>query len=241
MIEIIPAIDIIGGCCVRLSQGDYGTQKNYGGDPLEWARAFAGCGVRRLHLVDLEGAKASRPMNLLTLEAIASMGLLELEWGGGIKDDDALRSVFDAGAGQAIIGSIAAKEPEKMKAWLQEYGRRIILGADVREGRVAVSGWLEDGGIDAAGLIEKFLPDGLERVIVTDISRDGMLQGPNFGLYSSLQDRFPGLQIVVSGGVSGTDDIRRSGELGLAGVIVGKAIYENRITLKELASCLQNA
>jgi phosphoribosylformimino-5-aminoimidazole carboxamide ribotide isomerase len=241
MIEIIPAIDIIGGRCVRLSQGDYGTQKNYGGDPLEWARAFAGCGVRRLHLVDLEGAKASHPMNLPTLEAIASLGLLELEWGGGIKDDDALRSVFDAGAGQAITGSIAAKEPDKMKAWLRAYGKRIILGADVREGRVAISGWLEDGGIDAAGLIGKFLPVGLERVIVTDISRDGMLQGPNFGLYLGLQEQFPGLQVVVSGGVSGTADIRRAGELGLAGVIVGKAIYENRITLNELAICLQNA
>ena len=148
MIEIIPAIDIIGGKCTRLSQGDYATQKNYGGDPAEWARAYADCGVRRLHLVDLEGAKEAAPRNLRTLEAIASLGLLKVEWGGGIKDDDALASVWNAGADWAIIGSIAAKEPELMLGWLRTYGSRIILGADVRDGKVAVSGWLEDSGIE---------------------------------------------------------------------------------------------
>ena len=147
MIEIIPAIDIIGGKCTRLSQGDYATQKDYGGDPAEWARAYANCGVRRLHLVDLEGAKASKPKNLRTLEEIASLGLLTLEWGGGIKDDDALASVWNAGADEAIIGSIAAKEPARMTAWLERWGARVILGADVRDGKVAVSGWLEDSGI----------------------------------------------------------------------------------------------
>ena len=181
MIEIIPAIDIIGGKCTRLSQGDYATQKNYGGDPTEWARAYADCGVRRLHLVDLEGAKEAAPKNLRTLEAIASLGLLKVEWGGGIKDDDALASVWNAGADWAIIGSIAAKEPELMLGWLRQYGSRIILGADVRDGKVAVSGWLEDSGIDLDDLIKEFLPAGLEQSIVTDISRDGMLQGPSFG------------------------------------------------------------
>ena len=141
MIEIIPAIDIIGGKCTRLSQGDYATQKDYGGDPAEWARAYADCGVRRLHLVDLEGAKASKPKNLRTLEEIASLGLLTLEWGGGIKDDEALASVWNAGADEAIIGSIAAKEPARMTAWLERWGSRVILGADVRDGKVAVSGW----------------------------------------------------------------------------------------------------
>ena len=240
MIEIIPAIDIIGGKCTRLSQGDYATQKDYGGDPAEWARAYADCGVRRLHLVDLEGAKADAPQNLRTLEEIASLGLLTLEWGGGIKDDDALVSVWNAGADDAIIGSIAAKEPERMLGWLSVWGSRIILGADVRDGRVAVSGWLEDSGIELDTLIGQFLPAGLERAVVTDISRDGMLQGPSYGLYTGLQERFPALKTIVSGGVSSLDDVRRADEMGLPGVIVGKAIYENRITLKELALCLQN-
>ena len=240
MIEIIPAIDIIGGKCTRLSQGDYATQKNYGGNPAEWARAYADCGVRRLHLVDLEGAKEAAPKNLRTLEEIASLGLLKVEWGGGIKDDDALASVWNAGADWAIIGSIAAKEPELMLGWLLAYGSRIILGADVRDGKVAVSGWLEDSGIDLDEIIKEFLPAGLEQSIVTDISRDGMLQGPSFDLYRGLQEKFPELKTIVSGGVSSLDDVRRADELGLPGIIVGKAIYENRITLNELAICLQN-
>ena len=240
MIEIIPAIDIIGGQCTRLSQGDYATQKNYGGDPAEWARAFADCGVRRLHLVDLEGAKSATPENLRTLEKIASLGLLKVEWGGGIKDDDALASVWNAGADWAIIGSIAAKEPDRMLHWLRTFGGRIILGADVRDGQVAVSGWLEDSGIGLDKLIETFLPAGLEQAIVTDISRDGMLQGPSFDLYKGLQEQFPALKTIVSGGVSSLDDVRRADEMGLPGIIVGKAIYENRITLNELALCLQN-
>lgn len=237
MIEIIPAIDIIEGKCTRLSQGDYATQKNYGGDPAEWARAFAGCGIRRLHLVDLEGAKASTPQNLRTLEKIAGLGLLKLEWGGGIKDDDALASVWNAGADWAIIGSIAAKEPMRMQGWLQTYGSRIILGADIRNGKVAISGWLEDSGIGLDSLIESF--KGLEQAIVTDISRDGMLQGPAFDLYKGLQTRFPALKTIVSGGVSSMDDIRRADSMGLPGIIVGKAIYENRITLNDISLCLQ--
>ncbi len=237
MIEIIPAIDIIEGKCTRLSQGDYATKKKYGGDPAEWARAFAGCGIRRLHLVDLEGAKASTPQNLRTLEKIAGLGLLKLEWGGGIKDDDALASVWNAGADWAIIGSIAAKEPGRMQGWLQTYGSRIILGADIRNGKVAVSGWLEDSGIGLDSLIESF--KGLEQAIVTDISRDGMLQGPAFDLYKGLQTRFPALKTIVSGGVSSMDDIRRADSMGLPGIIVGKAIYENRITLNDISLCLQ--
>ena len=240
MIEIIPAIDIIGGKCTRLSQGDYATQKNYGGDPAEWARAFADCGVKRLHLVDLEGAKSAAPKNLRTLEAIASLGLLTLEWGGGIKDDEALKAVWNAGADQAIIGSIAAKEPERMLNWLTQYGNRIILGADVRDGRVAVSGWLEDGGMGLEEILDRFLPAGLQRAIVTDIARDGMLQGPSFDLYKGLKKRYPALETIVSGGVSSMDDIARADEMGLTGIIVGKAIYENRITLKDIALCLQN-
>ena len=240
MIEIIPAIDLIGGRCTRLVQGDYARQSTYGGDPAEWARAYADCGVRRLHLVDLEGAKASTPKNLRTLEEIASLGLLKVEWGGGIKDDDALESVWNAGADWVIIGSVAAKEPDKVKGWLRKYGSRIILGADVRDGRVAVSGWLEDSGIDLKDLVSSFLPDGLEQAIVTDIRRDGMLQGPSFDLYAGLQECFPALRIIVSGGVSCLDDVLRADAMGFSGIIVGKAIYENRITLNDLALCLQN-
>lgn len=240
MIEIIPAIDIIDGRCTRLSQGDYGMQKTYGGNPADWARAFADCGVERLHLVDLEGAKASAPKNLRTLEEIASLGLLKLEWGGGIKDDAALQSVWNAGADWAIIGSIAAKDPALMSGWLRAYGTRIILGADIRDGKVAVNGWLEDSGIGLNALIEGFLPAGLEQAMVTDISRDGMLQGPSFELYEALKTRYPALRTIVSGGVSCLEDIRRADALGLYGIIVGKAIYEERITLKDLKLCLQN-
>ncbi len=240
MIEIIPAIDIIEGRCVRLSQGDYATRKTYDQDPAEWARRYADCGVRRLHLVDLEGAKAASPRNLRVLEQIASLGLLRLEWGGGIKTEEALRSVWDAGADWAIIGSVAAKEPALMREWLGCWGERIILGADVRDGRVAVSGWLEDSGMALDELVAQFLPAGLQQAIVTDIARDGMLQGPSLDLYTGLKQRFPTLKVIVSGGVSGIGDIRRAAELGLDGIITGKAIYEGKITLKELSACLQN-
>lgn len=241
MTEVIPAIDIIDGKCTRLTQGDYSSRKTYDGDPADWARAYADCGVKRLHLVDLEGAKASSPKNLRTLERIASLDLLELEWGGGIKNDAALSDVLNAGARWAIVGSVAVREPEKLKCWLGQYGERIILGADALNGRVVVNGWQEDGGMGLEELIDLFSPCGLKQAIVTDISRDGMLQGPSFELYYGLQERFPNLGIIVSGGVSGTNDILRAVELGLHGVIVGKAIYENRITLKELTACLQNA
>ena len=240
MIEIIPAIDIIDGRCTRLSQGDYATQKNYGGDPVEWARAYADCGVRRLHLVDLDGARSSSPQNLRTLERIAALGLLRLEWGGGIKDDAALASVRDAGADWTIVGSVAALHPEQMKAWLETWGERIILGADVRNGKVAVKGWMEDSMVKLETLIEDFLPFGLTQAIVTDIERDGMLQGPSFNLYQGLKVRFPALRIIVSGGVSALGDIRRADVLGLPGIIVGKALYEQRITLEQLRICLQN-
>ena len=241
MTAVIPAIDIIEGRCIRLTQGDYASQKTYDGKPEDWARAYADCGVNRLHLVDLEGAIAASPKNLRTLERIASLDLLELEWGGGIKNDAALADVLNAGARWAIVGSVAVREPEKMKRWLARYGESIILGADAINGRVAVNGWQEDGGMELEGLIGLFLPCGLKQAIVTDISRDGMLQGPSFELYTGLQERFPDLGIIVSGGVSGADDILRASELDLHGIIVGKAIYEKRITFKELTACLRNA
>ena len=240
MIEIIPAIDLIGGRCVRLSQGDYARRKTYDHDPVDLARQYAGWGVRRLHLVDLDGAKAACPKNLRVLEQIASLGLMKLEWGGGIKTDQALSDVWNAGADWAIVGSVAAREPERMEIWLRRWGPRIILGADARDGRVAVNGWLEDSGIALEDLIGRFLPDGLEQAIVTDIARDGMLNGPSFPLYQRLKERFPTLRIIVSGGVSRLADILEADRLGLDGVITGKALYENRITPEELRTCLQN-
>ena len=242
MIQIIPAIDLIEGRCVRLSQGDYGSRKIYDGDPADLAARYADCGVRRLHLVDLDGAKAGAPCNLRTLERIAYRVGLELEWGGGLSSSDALRQAFDAGATQVIIGSVAAREPAIFQGWLLAWGgQRVILGADVREGKIAVKGWLEETALGVDELVERFLPDGLQECICTDISRDGMLQGPSFDLYPRLQEQFPDVSFTVSGGISSMDDIRRLDELGLRKVIAGKAIYENRISLKEITQWSLNA
>ena len=236
MIEIIPATDIIDGQCVRLTQGDYAQSRSYDTTPLAMAQAFEAIGVKRMHLVDLDGAKASHPCNLDTLLAIASATSLTIEWGGGIKTTECLRDVFDAGAHCAIVGSIAVRQPQLMKEWLRTFGgERIILGADVRNGLVAVSGWQESTTATPGDLINAFRPDGLTQVIVTDISRDGMLQGPNDDLYVQLQQMFPDITFTVSGGISSMDDIRRLDALGLPRVIVGKAIYEHRITLQELS------
>ena len=241
MIEVIPAIDIIDGRCVRLSQGDYGRSKTYG-DPLDMAKAFADAGASRVHLVDLDGAKASSPANLAVLEKIASLGALRSEWGGGIKSAQALRSVFDAGADWAIVGSIAALEPDLFAQWLLAFGpEKLILGADVKNARIAVKGWLEESALGIEDLLEKFRPCGLVQVICTDISKDGMLCGPSEEMYTQLKTRFPEMEFTVSGGISKNADIERIKELGLPRVIVGKAFYEGRITLKELAKWWQNA
>lgn len=239
MIEIIPAIDIIDGKCVRLSQGDYQQKTVYDVSPVEMARMYADTGVKRLHLVDLDGAKASQPCNLKALHDIASLNLLDIEWGGGIKSREHLEAVFEAGAGHAIIGSLAVKSPDLMEKWLKEYGGdKIILGADLRDGKVSVSGWLEDSEMTIDDIIERFLPHGLNEVIVTDISKDGMLKGPNTGLYVDLVHRFPGLTFTVSGGISSIEDIDLLDHLGLPRVIIGKAIYENRIPLSLIKSRL---
>lgn len=239
MIEIIPAIDIIGGKCVRLSQGDYAQKTEYEVSPVEMARLYADAGVRRLHLVDLDGAKASHPCNLDSLSEIASLKILDIEWGGGIKSRRHLEEVFEAGADYAIIGSLAVKEPALMEEWLREFGgERIILGADLRDGKVSVNGWLEDSELTVDDIIARFLPHGLKEVIVTDISKDGMLTGPNTQLYVDLCRRFPGVTFTVSGGISSISDIDTLDSLGLPRVIVGKAIYENRIPLPLLKSRL---
>lgn len=242
MISIVPAIDIIDGRCVRLTKGDYSSKKIYDASPVDMAQRYADCGVARIHLVDLDGAKAAQPCNLKTLEQIASKVSIELEWGGGIAGGKSLKEVFDAGADAAIIGSIAVRKPELFKLWLKESGgSKCILGADVRNSSVAISGWQEDSRMSLDELLAKFIPDGLKEVICTDISKDGMLQGPAFELYDKLQGDYPGLVFTVSGGISSMDDIRKLSELGLPKVIVGKAIYENRISLKEIEEWSLNA
>lgn len=241
MTSIIPAIDIIDGRCVRLSKGDYATKKVYDAPVLDMALRYADCGVSRIHLVDLDGAKVSAPVNLRVLEEVASKVGVEIEWGGGIASSENLRSVFDAGADCPIIGSIAVREPALMHSWLKEFGaEKIVLGADARNGKIAVKGWLEESSLGIPELIGQFLPDGLKQVVCTDISRDGMLQGPSFDLYASLMEQFPEIVFTVSGGISSMEDIEKVARMGLPRVIVGKAVYEGRITLKDIEKWSQN-
>ena len=241
-IEIIPAIDIIEGRCVRLSQGDYDRCKVYDASPVDMAKRYADCGVKRIHVVDLDGAKSSSPQNLKTLERMAVGAAVEIEWGGGLKSEEALRAIFDYGATYAIVGSVAAQRRELFAEWLQMFGgERMILGADVRNGKVSVNGWLEDLALSIEELIDGFLPYGLNQVICTDINKDGMLKGPSFELYTDLQSRYKQVDFTVSGGIASMADIERAEELHLRRVIVGKAIYENRITLKEIEQWLLNA
>ncbi|GHS96029.1 1-(5-phosphoribosyl)-5-[(5-phosphoribosylamino) methylideneamino] imidazole-4-carboxamide isomerase [Bacteroidia bacterium] len=236
MIEIIPAIDLINGQCVRLTQGDYRQQTTYG-NPLDMALQYQDAGLKRLHLVDLDGAKAAKPVNLAVLESIATKTDLEIQYGGGIKSREALVSVFNAGATRAIAGSIAVAQPELFDDWLDEFTpQRMILGADIRNGFIATHGWLENSEMTIQKIIRQFLPVGLTQVICTDISKDGMLEGPNFALYEELYLQFPTVDITVSGGISSIDDIVKLNEHGMKSVIVGKAIYEGRITLKQISA-----
>ena len=241
MIEIIPAIDIIDGKCVRLCQGRYDMVSTYSSSPEDMVMRYADCGVSRVHLVDLDGAKQSQPCNLKTLEKLANRDAVKLEWGGGVKSSAALKSVFDAGADFAIAGSSAALQPELFREWIRIYGGdRMILGADLKDGIVAVKGWLEGSGLNVDELVDRFTSDGLTQVICTDISRDGMLQGPADSLYVRLQKKYPDIDFTVSGGISAIDDILRLNNLGLRKVIVGKAIYEHRISLDDIKRlCLQ--
>ncbi len=237
MIEIIPAIDIINGECVRLTQGDYAQKSVYFKNPADVALRYKDAGIRRLHLVDLDGAKASEPRNLAVLEEAARRTGLDIQYGGGIKSAASLRSVLDAGANRAICGSIAVTQPEEFEGWLGEFGpARIILGADTRNGKIATHGWLQSSELTAADLIARFAASGLTQAIVTDIARDGMLTGPAFELYATLQGAFPEVEVTASGGISKADDIARLDEQGTRSVIVGKALYENKITLNELKS-----
>ncbi|MBQ8543159.1 MAG: 1-(5-phosphoribosyl)-5-[Bacteroidaceae bacterium] len=241
MMELIPAIDLIDGRCVRLTQGDYDIKKVYEQNPVDMAKMYADCGVRRLHVVDLDGAKAKEPCNLRVLEQLATSTGLDIEWGGGIKSSDALRAAINAGANRVICGSVAVDNRELFAEWLQNYGAgHVILGADVRGRNVATHGWLKESQVSIDEIIGWFLPFGLKQLICTDISKDGMLQGPNFPLYVELKENFPTVDTTLSGGISSMNDIRKAQELGLHSVIIGKAIYEGRITLKDLELWLQN-
>lgn len=235
MIELIPAIDIIDGKCVRLSQGDYASKKVYNEDPLEVARAFEDNGLRRLHVVDLDGAKAHHIVNYKTLETLATRTSLTIDFGGGLKSDEDLKIAFDCGAQMVTGGSIAVKSPATFEAWITRYGpERIILGADVKEKKIAVGGWLEASECDLFAFVSAYQQKGITQVITTDIARDGMLQGPSVDLYAEMLQQLPGIYLIASGGVSSIDDIQSLDEVGVQGVIFGKAIYEGRISLRDL-------
>lgn len=232
---VIPAIDIIQGRCVRLSQGDYASKTVYDVDPCDMVRRFVDAGFPRVHVVDLDGAKAASPQNLATLEKVASVPGARIEWGGGIKDSQALTDIFSAGASYAVVGSIAARQPDVMARWIREYGPgRMILGADVRNGRVAVSGWQEEMQLTIEDLMLRLLPDGLTQVICTEISRDGMLAGSAVELYRQLMERFPQVIFTSSGGIGSLADVEEVAAAGVSRVIVGKALYEGRVTLEQL-------
>ncbi|MBQ6038910.1 MAG: 1-(5-phosphoribosyl)-5-[Bacteroidaceae bacterium] len=234
-IELIPAIDIIDGKCVRLSQGDYGRRKEYNERPLEVAKRLEGAGIRRLHVVDLDGAVSSHIVNYRSLEVIASHTSLIVDFGGGLKTDDDLRIAFECGASMITGGSIAVKDPETFCRWLQTYGtERIILGADAKEKKVAVSGWKENSDLELLPFISDYVEKGISKVICTDISKDGMLQGPAVELYQEILEQHPTLHLIGSGGVGNSDDIRRLQDAGVPAVIFGKAMYEGHITLEEL-------
>ncbi len=233
--RIIPAIDIIDGKCVRLSKGDYATKKIYNEHPLEVAKAFEGVGIQYLHLVDLDGAKSKQIVNHGILEQIATKTNLKIDFGGGLKSDKDLNIAFECGANQITGGSIAVKDPEVFKAWLKAYGSdKIILGADAKDEKVAISGWLESSDKDVIPFIEAYKKEGINYVICTDISKDGMLQGPSFELYSRILKQVPTIALIASGGISHFDELARLSEMGCEGTIIGKAIYENRISMKQL-------
>ncbi|MEZ5105346.1 MAG: 1-(5-phosphoribosyl)-5-[(5-phosphoribosylamino)methylideneamino]imidazole-4-carboxamide isomerase [Draconibacterium sp.] len=234
-IEIIPAIDIIEGKCVRLSQGDYNQKTVYNENPLEVAKMFEAAGIRRLHLVDLDGAKAKHIVNYKVLETIAAKTSLVIDFGGGLKSDKDLEIAFNSGASMITGGSIAVKEKDTFLHWLQNYGKeKIILGADAKDGKIAVSGWLESTELSVIDFIKNYHKNGIEKVISTDISRDGMLSGPAFDLYAEIMETLPNVEIIASGGIASMDDILKLNEMGVPGVITGKAIYEGKIDLKDI-------
>lgn len=234
MIELIPAIDIIEGKCVRLTQGDYATKKVYNEDPLEVAKMFEDHGIRRLHVVDLDGARQGQIVNYSVLEKLASRTNLVIDFGGGLKRDEDLVIAFENGAQMVTGGSIAVKNPDTFTSWIERFGSdRIILGADAKAGKIAISGWEEDTDKELIPFISEYHEKGITKVICTDISRDGMLKGPATDLYREIREAVP-VYVIASGGVSSIKDIEQLSEAGIPGVIFGKAIYEGKIGLNEL-------
>lgn len=240
MIELVPAIDIINGQCVRLTKGDY-DQKTVYGEPLEMARQFEALGFHRLHVVDLDGAKSRHIVNSQVLRSIAEETHLMVDFGGGIKTDDDIRTAFDCGAQMVTIGSIAVTQPDLFISWLRQYGAdRLILGADVRNGKISINGWKEDSTEDLLPFLRRYVDAGVRNVLCTEISKDGTLQGPATDLYQRVMEAYPGLHLIASGGVSCIDDIRALDAAGIPAVVFGKAIYEGRINLKELIATYRN-
>jgi phosphoribosylformimino-5-aminoimidazole carboxamide ribotide isomerase len=235
--QIIPAIDIIEGKCVRLTEGDYAQKKIYNEDPLEVAKAFEGIGLMRLHLVDLDGAKAGQVVNWKVLEKIANNTELKIDFGGGIKTEAILKTVLDTGATYATIGSLAVKNELLFQEWIAKFGAKVfMLGADVFEEKIAIGGWLEKTEISVFDFMKSYIDKGVKQIFCTDIKKDGKLQGPSIELYQKIIEQFPNLHLIASGGVSSLDDLIELEEIGCSAAIVGKAIYENKITISELAN-----
>ena len=232
----IPAIDLIEGKCVRLTQGDYATSHVYAEDPVDMARRFEDMGFTRLHLVDLDGAKSRHVVNDHVLKAITRATKLIVDFGGGVKTDDDMARVLDAGAEMVTCGSIAVTQPDTVLGWMERYGaEHLILGADVKDGKISINGWLEDSAYELMPFLQRYLDAGMMHVLCTDISRDGMLQGPATVLYGSIMKAFPHCRLIASGGVSCIEDILQLDKAGVPAVVFGKAIYEGKINMKELA------
>ncbi len=239
--QIIPAIDIINGKCVRLSQGNYAEKIIYHDDPLDAAKSFENAGIKRIHLVDLDGAKAGSIQNLKVLESIAANTKLIIDFGGGVKNIKDISDVFNAGASIITLGSIAVKQPELIEEWVMEFGAdKILIGADVLNNKIKISGWLKDGGITIFEFSGNMLAAGVQNIFCTDISKDGMMKGPSVDLYKKIMRQFPSVNLIASGGVSTFEDVTRLKEIGCSGVIIGKAIYEGKINLHQLVRLNSN-
>lgn len=235
MIELVPAIDVIDGKCVRLTKGDYNNKTTYNDSPLDLAIRFESLGFRRLHMVDLEGAKSKHVVNIETLKKITDSTNLKVDFGGGIKTVDDIKMAFDNGASMVTVGSVAVTHRQLFMKWLDQFGaERIILGADVRNGKVSINGWKEDTTEDIVSFLKYYVGKGVKNVLCTDISKDGMLSGPAFSLYQSILASFPEINLIASGGVSNVDDIKKLEEKGVHSVVFGKAIYEGRINIETL-------
>ncbi|WP_439483892.1 1-(5-phosphoribosyl)-5-[(5-phosphoribosylamino)methylideneamino]imidazole-4-carboxamide isomerase [Cyclobacterium plantarum] len=239
--EIIPAIDIIDGKCVRLTQGDYNQKKEYASDPIEVAKRFEAAGIRRLHLVDLDGAKVKRIVNKDVLKGVCQSTSLQVDFGGGVQSDEDIALAFQLGAEQVTGGSIAVKNPDLFTNWLQTYGGdRLILGADARNRKIAISGWQETTAMDLMDFIKDYHQKGVQYVICTDVAKDGLLQGPSLALYREIMEEIPEIRLIASGGVATVQDLEDLEKAGVYGTIIGKAFYEGKISLAELSTFIQN-